>query len=83
MNFNLNSLSLHTRTHPLSTYLDGGVLERLVRVGHVLHGDAVELALVHVRQPVVLAPLAGRDRRLQEEAEPVVGEADEETCKVR
>ena len=62
--------------------LDSGVLERLVRVWHILHADAVELSLVDVRQSVVLAPLAGRDRRLQEEAEAVVGEAAEETVPV-
>ena len=65
--------------HSAGAHLDCGVLEWLVRVGHILHADAVELSLVDVRQPVVLAPLARRYRRLQEEAEAVVGEAVEST----
>ena len=55
-------------------HLHSAVLQRLVRVGHILHGDAVELALVDVRQSIVLAPLAGRNRRLHEETEAEVGE---------
>jgi len=47
-------------------------LERLVRVWDVLHGDAVELALVDVSDAVILAPLVGGDGRLQVVAEPVL-----------
>ena len=57
-------------------YLDRSVLERLVRVRDILHGDAVELSLVDVRQAVILAPLARRYRSLHEEAEAEVGKAE-------
>lgn len=54
------------------TYLDGLVLERLVRIVHVLERDAVELSLVDVRYPVVLPALGRADRALQVVLEPNV-----------
>lgn len=39
------------------THLDCLILERFIRIVDVLERDAVELALVDVCDPVVLAPL--------------------------
>lgn len=49
------------------TYLNrlAGLYQRLVRVRYVVEGNAVELTLVDVRDPVVLSPLGSADRCLQ------------------
>lgn len=44
----------------------------------VLEGDAVELALVDVRYPVVLPPLGRADRTFQKVLEANVGESANE-----
>ena len=49
----------------LAAYLDGLILERLVRIVHVLERNAVELALVDVRYPIVFPALGRADRAFQ------------------
>lgn len=68
-------------SHP---YLDrlSRLEERLVRIGHVLERDPVELALVDVRYSVVLATLRRADWSLQLVLESVSREADETTDKI-
>lgn len=56
-------------------YLDCLTGQRFIWVWYVLHGNAIKLAFVDVRHPVVFTPLVGRDRGFQIIAEPIVGES--------
>lgn len=56
--------------------------ERLVRIGHVLQRDPVELALINVRYSVILAALRRADRRLQVVLKSVIRETKGQTNKI-
>jgi len=56
-------------------YLNGLTGQRFIRVWYVLHSNAIELAFIDVRHPVVFTPLVSGDRRFQIIAESIVGES--------
>jgi len=49
--------------------------QRFIRVWYVLHSNAIELAFIDVRHPVVFTPLVSGDRGFQIIAESIVGKS--------